>query len=119
MKVRFLLDENLSPRLSAGLWRHNPAIDVLRVGDPGAPLLGAPDPDILHYLQQEQRTLVTNNRISMPTHLREHAVAGGHQWGIFWLRPGISLGAILAELVLIWEASEAEEWRDRTRWIPL
>jgi hypothetical protein len=36
MKVRFLLDENLSPRLKAALLRLNPAIDVVRVGDPGA-----------------------------------------------------------------------------------
>jgi ferredoxin len=63
--------------------------------------------------------LATNNRISMPAHLRDHAAAGGQHWGIFWLRPGVSLGARLAKLGLIWEASDAEERRDRTRWIPL
>ena len=31
MKVRFLLDENLSPRLKAALLRLNPAIDVIRL----------------------------------------------------------------------------------------
>lgn len=55
MSVRFLLDENLSPRLSPALWRYNPTIDVLRVGDPGAPPLGTLDPDLLVYLEQEQR----------------------------------------------------------------
>lgn len=119
MSVRFLLDENLSPRLSPALWRYNPTIDVLRVGDPGAPPLGTLDPDLLVYLEQQQRALVTNNRVSMPGHLRDHAAAGGHHWDIFWLRPGVGLGAIVAELVLIWEASTADEWRDRTRWLPL
>ncbi|BAY61761.1 hypothetical protein NIES22_18280 [Calothrix brevissima NIES-22] len=32
MKVRFLLDENLSPRLKVAVLRLNPAIDIVRVG---------------------------------------------------------------------------------------
>ena len=39
MKVRFLLDENESPRLKATLLRLNPAIDVLRIGELVAPQL--------------------------------------------------------------------------------
>ncbi len=31
MKVRFLLDENISPRVKTALLRLNPTIDVLRV----------------------------------------------------------------------------------------
>ncbi len=37
MKIRFLLDENLSPRLRVGLLRYDPLVDVLRVGDVAAP----------------------------------------------------------------------------------
>ena len=47
MKVRFLLDENLSPRLKPALLRLESTIDVLRVGDPDAPPLGTLDPDLL------------------------------------------------------------------------
>jgi predicted nuclease of predicted toxin-antitoxin system len=66
MKVRFPLDENLSPRLKAALLRFNPAIDVVHVGEPGAPQLGTPDPDVLRYLEISERVLVTSNRKSMP-----------------------------------------------------
>lgn len=83
MKVRFLLDENLSPQIQAGLWRYNPAIDVVRVGDRGVPPLGTADPDLLRYLESAQRALVTNNRVSMPGHLRDHYEAGGQHWGVF------------------------------------
>ena len=62
MKVRFLLDENLSPRLKAALLRLSPTLDVVRVGDPGAPSLGTLDPDVLRYLELSQRILVTSNR---------------------------------------------------------
>jgi predicted nuclease of predicted toxin-antitoxin system len=72
MKVKFLLDENLSPRLKIAVQRLEPAIDILRVGDPGAPLLGTLDPEVLQYLEQSQRLLVTDNRTSMPDHLEAH-----------------------------------------------
>jgi hypothetical protein len=82
VKVRFLLDENLSPRLKVALLRLNPSIDVLRVGDPEAPPLGTPDPEVLNYLALAQRLLVTDNRKTMPGYLETHWAAGGHIWGI-------------------------------------
>lgn len=118
MKVRFLLDENLSPQLQAGVWRRIGAVDILRVGDRGAPPLETPDEELLRYLEGEQRLLVTNNRTSMPDHLVAHHSAGGHHWGLVWIRPGASLGQVIETLTLIWQASEAEEWRDRLEWIP-
>lgn len=50
MKLRYLLDENVPPRVAIGLARINPHIDVLRVGDAGAPPLETKDPEILTYL---------------------------------------------------------------------
>lgn len=69
MKVRFLLDENLSPKLKLAVFRLNPQSDILRVGDSGAPAFGTLDPDVLMYLEREQRILLTDNRASMPSHL--------------------------------------------------
>ncbi len=63
MKVRFLLDENLSPRLKVAVFRLNPALDVLRVGDSDTLPLGTLDPELLRYLELSQRLLVTNNRV--------------------------------------------------------
>jgi hypothetical protein len=118
MTVRFLLDENLSPRLKLALQHLSPAIDVLRVGDPGAPAFGALDPAILDYLEVAQRLLVTDNRVSMPDHLENHWANGGHTWGLFWIKPETPIGRLAQELFLVWEASEAEEWVDRLDWLP-
>jgi len=63
VKVRFLLDENLSPRLKVAVFRLNPALDVLRVGDSDTLPLGTLDPELLRYLELSQRLLVTNNRV--------------------------------------------------------
>lgn len=118
MKVRFLLDENQSPRLKTALLRLNPTIDVLRIGDPEAPSLSTPDPDLLRYLELGQRALVTSNRTSLPEHIAAHWAAGGHLWGVLWVRPGTPVGRLAQDLYLIWEASEAEEWIDRLDWVP-
>jgi len=118
MKVRFLLDENEPPRLKAALLRLNSTIDVLRVGDPGAPPLGTPDPDLLRYLELSQRAFVTSNRTSVPPYLQAHWASGGHVWGVFYARAGTPVAWLARDLLLVWEASDAEEWIDRVNWLP-
>ena len=72
MKVKFLLDENLSPRLKTAVLRLNPKINILRISDPTTLPLGSFDPEVLLYLNRSQRLLITDNRTSMPGHLKEH-----------------------------------------------
>ncbi|MDJ0617826.1 MAG: DUF5615 family PIN-like protein [Calothrix sp. MO_192.B10] len=118
MKVRFLLDENLPPRLKVAVLRLNPTIDILRVGEPDAPTFGTLDPDVLTYLERTKRLLVTDNRTSMPAHIEAHWANGGHIWGLFWIRPKTPMGQLAQELLLVWETTEAQEWFDRLEWIP-
>jgi hypothetical protein len=98
MKVRYLLDENLSPRLKPALLRLEPTIDVVRVGESNGLPLGTLDPDLLRFLDFTQRLLVTNNRTSMPAHLQKYWQEGGHLWGVLWIRSGTSLGRLAQEL---------------------
>jgi len=119
MKVRFLLDENVPLLLKRALLRHEPRVDVLRVGDPQAPPLGTLDPDLLVFLEHSRRLLITLNHASMPGHLRAHYTAGRRLWGILWVRKGATIRQLVEELLLTWEASEAEEWVDFMGDIPL
>jgi hypothetical protein len=119
MSLRLLLDENLPPALRDAILRLDGGIDVVRVGDAGAPPLGTSDPDILWYLQDAQRVLITNNRVSIPRHLIDHTAAGGCHWGIFWFRPSMSLGELANEIHFLCETSNPEDWRDQTGWLPI
>lgn len=119
MKVRFLLDENQSPRLKIALARLIPNADVLRVGDSTAPELGTSDPDLLRYLALTQRALITADRTTIPAHVEAHRMTGGRHWGIFWVRPRTPIGRLTEALQLIWEASEAEDWVNQENWLPL
>lgn len=119
MKVRYLLDENLSPRLISAVRRLNEQVDLLRVGEAGAPGLGTDDPTILRYLASHQRLLVTANRSTIPNHLMEYyRTSDEPHWGILWIRPATTIGELANALHFIWAASDAEEWQNRTDWIP-
>ena len=74
---RFLIDENISPKYRTQLLKHKPSLTVLAVGDENAPARGTQDPDILEWCEQNQFSLITNNRESMPQHLSDYRKKGG------------------------------------------
>ena len=118
MNVRFLLDENLDPKLNITTLRLNPTVDILRVGDQGVPALSTADPELLSFCEIAQRVLVTADRTTVPDHINAHSLADRHVWGVCFVRDGFSIYRIAQELLLIAEASTAEEWLDRIEWIP-
>jgi hypothetical protein len=119
VRPKFLLDENLDPAIAHGVRRRDPSVEILRVGDAGAPSVGTPDPEILKYCEQEQRILVTNNRASMPEHIAVHMSSGRHYWGILTTRSNQPpLNDMIEALLLVAGASEAEEYVDIMYWIP-
>ena len=117
--IRYLLDENISRSVRDQLLFHEPALDVICVGDEGAPAYGTPDAVILEWIEGSGYILVSRNRRTMPAQLREHLTQGGHIPGMLLLRKRISTGELIAELLLIWHASEPEEYQDHIRYLPL
>ena len=117
--IRYLLDEHVDPALRAQLMRLEPGLIVWMIGDPGAPERGALDPDIMLWCEANGFLLVTSNRKSMPVHLGAHLTSGHHVPGIFVLNPNMTMGETIEELLLIWGASEAEEYRDLLLYLPL
>ena len=117
MKVRFQADADLDGRVLRGLRRVAPEIDVRSAAD--AHLAGVPDNEVLCRAAEQGRVLVSQDRRTMPAHFRQHIRTGVKSPGVVLLREGISIAAAIEELVLIWSASEAEEWINRLLWIPL
>ena len=117
--VRYLLDEHIDPRLRTQLIRQAPDPVVWIIGDPGAPKRGTLDADILLWCEANGFTLVTSNRRSMPVHLQAHLAAGRHVPGILVLPPDMTMGTVLEQLLLIWGASESEEYQDLLLYLPL
>jgi predicted nuclease of predicted toxin-antitoxin system len=115
--MKFLLDENLPGFYRVQLARHLPDRVVWAIGDPGAPLRGTQDPDILVWCGKMGFLLVTNNRASMPMHLADHLAQGNHIPGILVFRRCSAVKAILDDLILIAEASSKDEFQDQLVYI--
>lgn len=117
--IKYLLDENVDPRLGKALRRRSPDIVVWHIGDPGAPVSGMADPDISAWCEARNFILVTNNRASMPIHLKDHLTAARHVPGIFILRDSLTLSESADELSLIWAASDPNEYFHLLRFLPI
>jgi hypothetical protein len=117
--IRYLLDENVDPLFRRELLRREPTMVVWKVGDPSAPPITTGDPDILGWCEDNAFILVTNNRSSIPQPMRDHLAEGRHIPGIIALNSRISMGEALAELLLIWGASQVDEYRDGIVYLPL
>jgi hypothetical protein len=120
--LRFVLDEHLRGPLWNAIRQHNARspypLDVVRVGDPVNLPLRTPDPDILLWAEREGRILVTSDKATVPGHLADHLRAGRNSAGVFVIRPGSNLPAVVSHLVLAAYASGPVDWEDRLVFIP-
>jgi hypothetical protein len=116
VKLRFQADADLDARVIRGLKRVAPRIDIRTAAASG--LRGLSDAAVLRKSAVDGRVLVSQDRKTMPRHFEEFIKAETSP-GMILLRGGIPIGSAIDELVLIWDASEAEEWVNRLVWIPI
>ena len=118
-KISYILDENVNPILRAGLLREKADLTVWQVGMIDVPPLGTLDPEILVWCEDNEFIVVTNNRKSMPVHLKEHIEAGRNVPGIFILNADLGLSETITELLLIAAASTEDEYQDQIVHLPI
>jgi len=117
LTVRFLADENLDTDIIHGLYAREPAIDILDVKTAG--LRGTSDPALLEFAAQQDRVLITYDRNTMTRHFRDRRDPGKPTPGVFILTQQESaIGEIIESLLLVWAASQAEEWRNQIAYLP-
>ena len=116
MKVRFQADADLNIVILLATLRHEPTIDFQTALDAGLP--GRPDPEVLAISAAEGRILVTHDHKTMPRHFADF-IARQSSPGVLVIPQHIPPNRAVDDLLLIWEATEAEEWIDRIRYLPL
>ena len=114
MKVRYQADADLDFRIVRATRRREPMIDFQSADEARADagLKGVQDPAVLATAADEGRILLTHDRRTMPHHFAEFILARTSP-GVLVLSQGAALGVAVDWLVLIWTASEAEEWENR------
>lgn len=119
MPLAYLLDEHMPPAYQSQMLRQEPDIIIWRIGSPGSPPAGTLDPEILVWCEEHNFVLVTNNRKSMPVHLKDHLAAGRHIPGIFTVDVNRDMARNLDNLLLAAFASIPGEYADRIIYLPL
>jgi hypothetical protein len=117
-QLRFLFDEGVSHHVIAYLKSAEPMVDILAVGEAGAPLKGTLDPDVYGAAVGLGRTLVSSDRKTMTRAVSEDLAKGGHHCGVVFLRRRASVARCAADLHLIWFCETADDWLDRIDFIP-
>ena len=84
-----------------------------------AKLEGIPDPDVLAMAAEQDRILVSHDFRTTPYYFGEFLQAGGSSPGVLLVPQYVPISGVIDELVLIWGASDAEEWRNRILRTPL
>jgi hypothetical protein len=79
---------------------------------------GLEDPDVLAIAAREGRVLVSHDRRTMPYHFGEFIMTNTSP-GLIIVSQHLSIATAVEELVLIWAATEAEEWLNQIKSIPL
>ena len=114
--IRFLADADFNFVIVKGCRRHEPAMNFLSANEAG--LEGIFDPEVLAIAAGQNRILVTHDLKTMPRHFGEFLMTGRRCPGVFLVNQDEAIGVIVDELVLIWAASDAEEWENRIVKLP-
>jgi hypothetical protein len=116
MKPRFLADADFNQRIALGLLRREPTIDfqMAHRGD----VVGRPDPEVLGVAARGNRILVSHDRATMPAHFARFTESQSSP-GLILVSQDVDIGTAIEDLLLIWAASNMEEWRDKIGFVPL
>lgn len=115
MRPRFQADENLNSKIVAGLLRREPSLDFQTAQV--AKLIGLPDPEVLAVAARDNRILVSHDRETLPEHFRQF-IRTSTSAGLLIVSQKLDIGTSIEQILLVWTASEAEEWINRIGYLP-
>ena len=118
MTNRYLLDEHLPLWWPETMIRVAKGLRIEAVGRLPAPPKSTLDPDILLWCEKGNFGLVTNNRTSMPRHLKDFESEGRSMPGILLIDPLENVQSIARRLELIAGAGFDFEYRNQIRYLP-
>jgi hypothetical protein len=116
VKVRYQADADFNEDILTGVLRRAPEVDFQTAHD--ARLGGLEDSKVLAIAADEGRILVTHDRKTMPRHFGEF-IKSRTSPGLFIIPQHAELLPVIEELILIWSASDAEEYVNSVRALPL
>jgi hypothetical protein len=115
--IRFLADENFNNDIVRGILRRKPDLDIVRIQDLG--LSGIDDVDVLACAAEEQRIVLTHDVATLLALANQRVLAAEPMPGVIAVAQSVPAGAVVDDLLLISECSDASEWQDQVCYLPL
>ena len=116
MKIRFQADADLNNIILLAAIRREPAIDFRTAV--AASLANIDDIEVLAMASREGRVLVTHDQRTMPENFAEF-IATENSPGLILIPQHLPVSSSVEDLILIWSATEAEEWINRIFFLPI
>ena len=115
MRVRFQADADLNQIIVKATLRLEPSIDFQTAQAAG--LTGLSDAAVLQLAADQGRILVSHDRRTMPAHFGRFFTTTVSP-GVLIVSRRIPIAQLAEDLLLIWAASEPEDWVNRIRSLP-
>ena len=107
----------MNDAIVAGVRRREPGMEFSRLRDLG--LATRSDPEVLEYAAQENWIVVSHDVNTMREVACTRLGAGLSMGGLLLVQQRTPVSPIIESLLLIWAASEAEEWAGQVKFLPL
>ena len=115
-RPRFLADQDFNEHIIQGVRRHEPGIEFKRLRDVG--LDRKADFEVLEYAAKENWIVASHDVNTMSAAAVKRMSNKDPIHGLFLVHQRSPLGPVIDCLILVWAASEAEEWFDRIVFLP-
>jgi hypothetical protein len=115
--IRIAMDENFDRKVTLGLRRLRPELDIVQAQEAG--LAGADDPTILEWAAREGRVLVTYDLATIDEFAMARVLAGRRMPGVFKMTRSLPRRHMIEEILLLADCSYADEWEGQIRYLPL
>ena len=115
-RVCFQADWNLNHIIVDSVRRREPRLDFQTAH--AAELLGVHDPEVIARAARERRLLVTHDFHDMLQHFATFILEQTSA-GVLLVPQRLPVAAVVEDLLLIWEATEAEDWHNSIMSLPL
>ena len=116
-RPRYLADNDLNDAIVVGARRREPATEFTRLRDLG--LAACSDSEVLDFAAAENWIVVSHDVNTMRDAAYSRLKAGLVMHGLLLASQRTPVSSIIESLLLIWAASEAEEWVDQVEFLPI
>jgi hypothetical protein len=115
MKPRFLTDQDFNDHIVRGVLREESLVEFIRAREVG--LDRSDDRDLLQYAAKHGLIVLSHDVNTLRGHAEERVRLGQTMTGLLLVSQHEPIGPIIDNLILIWSASEAEEYVNQIRFL--